>query len=61
MLFHATVLATLLSGLETCVLTPREVQRLEAFQQGRLRAILHGQAKGHTADWIRRTTNSPTI
>eukprot|EP00972_Heterocapsa_arctica_P105625 15561244-Heterocapsa_arctica.AAC.1 len=61
MLFHATVLAVFLSGLETYVFTPREVQRLEAFQQGRLRIILHGSARGHTADWVRRETNSPTI
>eukprot|EP00972_Heterocapsa_arctica_P030931 4549024-Heterocapsa_arctica.AAC.1 len=61
LLFRAVVLGCLLSGLESLVLTQWELARLERFQVGKLRTLLHGQAYRQTNEWVRMQTNTPTV
>eukprot|EP00972_Heterocapsa_arctica_P059848 8827035-Heterocapsa_arctica.AAC.1 len=61
LLFRSVVLGCLLSGLESLVLTQWELARLERFQTGKLRTLLHAHAYRQTNEWVRTQTNTPTI
>jgi hypothetical protein len=61
LIFLASVVSTLLSGLEVCVLNQGQLKKLDTFALLKMRVLMQGEARDHANQWVRQSLRIPSI